>query len=165
MCRWSRREPVGHLGSGVQALLWFNLQKQPGRDWIQIIVSDAGSPNARWISRTDFVRCQGNTLRWVDTMLRQNPWWELHSELGTATDPYDCYLNRDQLLEGSRLSESDLWRLEEYRLIVPDTKDGRYRPKLVGWGKKLAYLLREGWEVDAIKRWSRDRWKSKNPRE
>jgi hypothetical protein len=48
---------------------------------------------------------------------------------------------------------------------VPDTKDGRCRPKLVGWGKKLAYLLGEGWSVEEIKKWSKDRWKSGNPRE
>jgi hypothetical protein len=79
-------------------------------------------------------------------------------------DPYEHYLTKEQLLEGSGLREAELCRLEDVRLLVPDTKDGRYRPKLVGWGKKLAYLLREGWTVDDIKRWSRERWKSGNPR-
>ena len=66
--------------------------------------------------------------------------------------------------EQSGLSETDLDRLEDARLLVPDTKDGRHRPKLAGWGKKLAYLLDEGWEIDEIKRWSKERWKSKKPR-
>jgi len=37
-------------------------------------------------------------------------------------------------------------------------------PLWVIWGKKLAYLLGEGWSVDEIKRWSKERWKSGNPR-
>lgn len=80
-------------------------------------------------------------------------------------DPYEHYLTREQLLEQSGLSEAELNRLEEVRLLVPDTKDGRYRPKLVGWGKKLAYLLGEGRKVEEIKRWSKERWQSGNPRE
>jgi len=41
----------------------------------------------------------------------------------------------------SGLTIEILKKLEEARLLLPDTKDGRYRPKLVGWGKKLSYLL------------------------
>jgi hypothetical protein len=29
---------------------------------------------------------------------------------------------------------------------------------------KLPYLVGEGWEIDEIKQWSRERWKSGNPR-
>ena len=66
-------------------------------------------------------------------------------------DPYEHYLTVEQLCEQSGLNEGDLRRLEEARLLVPDSPDGRYRPKLAGWGKKLAYLLGEGWEVGEIK--------------
>jgi hypothetical protein len=79
-------------------------------------------------------------------------------------DPNKHYLTRGQLLENSGLSKVELSRLEDIRLLVPDTKDGRYRPKLVGWGKKLAYLLGAGWDVDEIKQWSKERWNSDNPR-
>jgi hypothetical protein len=78
-------------------------------------------------------------------------------------DPHEHYLSREQLLEQSGLSEAELDRLEAARLLVSDTKNGRYRPKLVGWGKKLAYLLANGWGVDEIKRWSNERWKMGNP--
>jgi len=62
------------------------------------------------------------------------------------------------------LTVENLNKLEEVRLLVSDTQDGRFRPKLAGWGKKLAYLLDEGWTVAEIKRWSKARWKSENPR-
>lgn len=53
--------------------------------------------------------------------------------------------------------------LEAARLLLPDTKDGRYRPKLAGWGKKLAYLMGEGWTVDEMKQWSKRRWTAPDP--
>ena len=48
---------------------------------------------------------------------------------------------------------------------MPDTKNGLYRPKLAGWGKKLAYLLQEGWKIEEIKTWSKERWKTEKPRD
>jgi hypothetical protein len=33
-----------------------------------------------------------------------------------------------------------------------------------GWGKKLAYLLREGWEIEKIQAWAKGRWEAENPR-
>lgn len=80
-------------------------------------------------------------------------------------DPYEHYLTAEQLCEQSGLDKENLRRLEEARLLLPDRPDGRYRPKLAGWGRKLAYLLEEGWEVDEIKRWAKGRWKTENPRE
>jgi hypothetical protein len=80
-------------------------------------------------------------------------------------DPYEGYLNADELCKQSGLWPDDLSRLEAVRLLLPDTKDGRYRPKLAGWCKKLAYLLQEGWEVEEIQAWSKERWKSENPRQ
>ena len=80
-------------------------------------------------------------------------------------DPFEGYLSAEELCQQSGLTPENLRKLEEVRLLVPDTKDGRYRPKLVGWGKKLAYLLGEEWGTEEIQRWSKERWKSENPRE
>jgi len=80
-------------------------------------------------------------------------------------DRYERYLSEEELCQQSGLTSENLKELEEARLLVPDTNDKRYRPKLVGWGKKLAYLLGEGWGIDVIRRWSKERWKSGNPRE
>ena len=80
-------------------------------------------------------------------------------------DRYEGYLSAEELCQQSGLSPDNLKKLEEARLLVPDTRDGRYRPRLAGWGKKLAYLLGDGWEIEEIQRWSKERWKSGNPRE
>ena len=79
-------------------------------------------------------------------------------------DPYEGYLTAEELCQQSGMTNDNLKELEEARLLNPDTQDGRYRPKLAGWGKKLSYLLKEGWEIEAIKRWSKERWKTGNPR-
>ena len=55
--------------------------------------------------------------------------------------------------------------LESARSLMPDTKDGRYRSKLIGWARKLEFLLREGWELDEIKRLSVGRFKTVNPKQ
>jgi hypothetical protein len=68
-------------------------------------------------------------------------------------------------MEQSGLTIDELEALAEARLLVPDRPDGRYRPKLVGWGKKLAFLLREGWDIESIKRWIKERWETGNPRQ
>ena len=114
-------------------------------------------------------------ITWKDTQaMLENKWTPRLNRLlaekylrewEPSPDPYEDYLSREQLLEQTGLREFDLERLEVARLLVPDTKDGRYRPKLAGWGKKLGYLLGEGWEVEEIKRWSKERWKMGNPRE
>jgi hypothetical protein len=57
----------------------------------------------------------------------------------------------------------ELAALESARLLVPD-HEGKYRPKLVVWGKKVAYLIKEGWTVAEIKRWSKGRWQTPNPK-
>jgi hypothetical protein len=79
-------------------------------------------------------------------------------------DPYSGYLSVNDFCEQSGLNSHDLSLLESARLLLPDTKDGRYRPKLAGWGRKLAYLINEGWTMDEIKAWAKGRWKSPNPR-
>jgi hypothetical protein len=80
-------------------------------------------------------------------------------------DRYEGYLTQDELCQKSGLTVEGLRILEEARLLLPDIQDGRYRPKLVGWGKKLAYLLGQGWELEEIRRWSRGRFKTKNPKQ
>jgi len=112
-------------------------------------------------------------LNWEDMrdMLEDRPalhWGRLAAERFLAEwqnyDRYEGYLSQDGLCQQSGLTVENLRKLEEVRLLVPDTQDGRYRPKLAGWGKRLAYLLGEGWTVEEIKRLSKERWKSKNPR-
>lgn len=74
------------------------------------------------------------------------------------------YLSRTQLIEQTGLSSESLISLENARLLVPDV-EGLYRPKLAGWGKKLAYLLlNNGWSVGEIKQWSKERWSNSDPR-
>ena len=68
------------------------------------------------------------------------------------------YLTADELCWQSGLTKEELQKLEEYRLLVPDTKDGKYRPKLVGWGKKLKAKLLDGWSWEKIKEWTKERW-------
>lgn len=79
-------------------------------------------------------------------------------------DRYANYLTRDELCEKSGLSSKTLAQLEEARLLLPD-RDERYRPKLVSWGQKLAYLLNNGWENTDILAWANGRWKTSNPRQ
>jgi hypothetical protein len=74
------------------------------------------------------------------------------------------YLTPAQLCEQSGLTADNLADLAAARLLLPDTKDGRYRPKLAGWGRKLAYLLGEGWTVGELRAWARGRWSTPDPR-
>ena len=90
----------------------------------------------------------------TDKFIRDWQCFDLHAQ----------HLTPEQLCEKSGLSLDDLALLESARLLVPDLKDGRYRPKLAGWGQKLAYLLHEGWSLAEIKRWAKDRWSTPNPR-
>lgn len=80
-------------------------------------------------------------------------------------DRHQGYLSAEELCQQSGITSENLKKLEEARLLVPDTKDGRYRPKLSGWGKKLAFLIGDGWGIEEIRQWSKERWKSGNPRE
>ncbi len=79
-------------------------------------------------------------------------------------DPYEHYLTEHQLCEESGLTVADLAQLADAHLLLPDTKAGKYRPKLIGWGRKLAYLIQDGWDVSEIKAWAMGRWASKDPR-
>jgi hypothetical protein len=74
------------------------------------------------------------------------------------------YLTASDLCEQSGLFPGDLTQLEAARLLLPDTKDGHYRPKLVSWGRKLAYLISQGWSIDEIHRWAKGRWSASDPR-
>lgn len=78
-------------------------------------------------------------------------------------DPYADYLTAAELCEQSGLTLNSLAALESARLLLPD-HDGRYRPKLAGWGRKLARLLAEGWNLDELKAWARGRWSTPDPR-
>ncbi len=69
------------------------------------------------------------------------------------------YLTADDLCRQSGLTKEELEKLGEYRLLVPDTKEGKYRPKLVGWGKKLRKELSNECTFDEIKKWTKERWK------
>jgi hypothetical protein len=91
-------------------------------------------------------------------------WEESDDEFWEGYDRHEGYLSEQELSESSGLSREDISRLNSIRLLVPDTKDGRYRPKLVGWAKKLDYLLEAGWGPEEIQRWSKNRWQTKDPR-
>jgi hypothetical protein len=78
-------------------------------------------------------------------------------------DPYADYLTVDEIAKQSGLDRGDIDRLRDVRLLVPD-RDGKYRPKLAGWAKKLAYLLGEGWELGEIKRWAKGRFQTGDPK-
>jgi hypothetical protein len=91
--------------------------------------------------------------------------YERYLRMWQEYDPYEGYLTANELCKQSGLCPDDLSKLEAARLLLPDTKDGRYRPKLAGWGKKLAYLLKEGWGVEEIQAWAKGRWKAGNPRQ
>ncbi|MCP4357367.1 MAG: hypothetical protein GY796_05035 [Chloroflexi bacterium] len=80
-------------------------------------------------------------------------------------DPYAGYLTGENLCKESGLSMQNLAKLEAARLLLPDTKDKRYRPKLAGWAQKLSHLLSEGWETEEIRRWAKGRWRAANPRQ
>jgi len=80
-------------------------------------------------------------------------------------DRYANYLTVEELCQQSGLSAEVVSRLQEIRLLVQDTSDGRYRPKLVSWACKLNYLLNDGWELEQIKRWARGRWNMQDPRQ
>ncbi|MHB8114329.1 MAG: hypothetical protein ACYDHA_12845 [Bellilinea sp.] len=79
-------------------------------------------------------------------------------------NPYSKYLTEEDLCTSSGLSGQELISLKTSRLLVPDHQ-GKYRPKLLSWAKKLKQLLDLGWTVDEIKDWSKTRWGSGNPRE
>jgi hypothetical protein len=87
----------------------------------------------------------------------------LLKEWENLPDPYADYLTADEIAEQSDLSHDDINRLHDVRLLVPD-RDGKYRPKLAGWAKKLAYLLGEGWELAEIKRWAKGRFQTGDPK-
>lgn len=87
----------------------------------------------------------------------------IRAELASMPDPYAGYLTAGELCERAGLRAEDLARLESARLLVPD-REGKYRPKLAGWAGKLAYLLRNGWELPEIASWSRGRWSTPDPR-
>ncbi len=78
-------------------------------------------------------------------------------------DPYSHYLTTDELCLQSQLSLENLERLKKYRLLIPD-KNEKYRPKLVQWAKKLAYLINDGWSLSEIKLWANKRFESDNPK-
>ena len=71
------------------------------------------------------------------------------------------YLTADDLCRQSGLTKEELEKLKEFRLLLPDTKESKYRPKLVGWGEKLKEKLYDGLTYEDIKKWTKDRWQNK----
>ena len=69
------------------------------------------------------------------------------------------YLTINELCRQSGLIKEELEKLREYRLLVPDIKDGRYPLKLVGWGRKLKDKLNQDWNYEEIRNWTHERWK------
>lgn len=86
------------------------------------------------------------------------------AQAALAADPYPGYMTGAELCELSGLSADSLAALESVRLLIPDRPSGRYRPKLLGWAVKLAYLLGAGWELEELRAWARGRWATDNPR-
>jgi hypothetical protein len=84
--------------------------------------------------------------------------------LATLPDPYEHYLTADELCNQSGLSPQGFEQLSAIRLLVPD-HEGRFRPRLLKWAGKLAYLLSEGWKADEIKRWAKGRFQTNHPRQ
>ena len=84
-------------------------------------------------------------------------------DLKDLPDRYEHYLTVDQLCSQSGLSLKALEQLSAIRLLVPD-QDGKFRPKLVKWAEKLAYLLDQGWQLDEIKRWAKGRFLTEDPK-
>jgi hypothetical protein len=104
----------------------------------------------------------GKLFREVDASLRLRARQPVDSP--PPVDRRASYVTSNELRDRSRLTDRELSQLLEAHLLLPDTTDGRYRPKLITWAIKLAYLLRRGWEIDEIKAWSVGRWKLGNPR-
>ena len=73
----------------------------------------------------------------------------------------------EALCAESGLSRADVWELEAAGLLLPTHTDPApsYRPRLVGWARKLAYLRGEGWTLDEIGAWAKGRWSTANPRQ
>jgi len=69
------------------------------------------------------------------------------------------YLTANELCRQSGLTKEELEKLKEFRLLLPDTKEGKYRPKLVGWGKKIKEKLSNEMTYEEIKKWTKERWK------
>ena len=74
------------------------------------------------------------------------------------SDIHSDYLTSYEICQQGGLTIEQFVRLDSARLLVPDLRDGRFRPKLVSWAKKLAYLMNSGWRVSEIKLWARGRW-------
>lgn len=90
--------------------------------------------------------------------------------LGELPDMADAMkpqrLSREALAEEGGLTLEQLALLEEARLLVPrrEKTSPHYEPKNVRWAGKLAYLLCQGWSIEEIRHWTKERWKSFDPR-
>jgi hypothetical protein len=80
---------------------------------------------------------------------------ELEEEERKKEEKLLKYLTADELCRQSGLAKDEFEKLEQCCLLVSDTKEGKYRPKLVGWGKKLKDKLSKGWTYEEIKQWKK----------
>ncbi len=72
----------------------------------------------------------------------------------------------EELCKQSGLTLTALSQLEEMGLLRPTYPNPpRYRPRLVGWAWKVAFLLEQGWTSDEIAAWAKGRWSRANPRQ
>jgi hypothetical protein len=73
------------------------------------------------------------------------------------------HLTAEALRAAAGLDAQTFDALAAADLLCPNGA-GMYRPKLASWGRKLAYLLDQGWSIEEIKTWAHDRWYTSNPR-
>ena len=99
--------------------------------------------------------------RWInekDEDLIENRFAEIEEAEKRKKEKLAKYLTAEELCRQSGLNLDELEKLNEIRLLVPDTKDGKYRSRLVGWGKKLRTKIQSGSSYHQIKEWSKSRW-------
>jgi len=146
-----------------------NLAYQSGREGCSTVreLKMATSAQYPYLTPTEVSKMVSSYLKGEPTPARieRKIWTHAEEERKKALpDPYAGYLSAAELCERSELRPSALEQLASARLLLPDYQ-GKYRPKLVGWAAKLAYLLAEGWSLAEIRAWSRGRWSTSNPRQ
>ena len=68
----------------------------------------------------------------------------------------------DELCTLAELAPADAGELARAGLLRPRAW-GEYQPRQVGWARRLAFLLGQGWTVEQIKCWTAQRWTAARP--